>query len=187
VGEGRRERERSVSKETRRRVLVWRGPSAPMGLRGKGAGAQHRYTIERRYQRFLDLPWRIRRAYFRDGGTIAPSFFPLVPPCRARFFFFLLFQLLVTHRRPRARSLAVTDPAEDPGVLEPGDLSQSRRSPSSARRKENQDLSRAISNMATGTQVVSNFLSLRFVNNDQSAINNNIPRFVLYNVRCMTL
>jgi len=59
VGEGRHQRERSVSKETRQRVLVWRGPSAPMGLRGKGAGAQHRYTIERRYQRFLDLPWRI--------------------------------------------------------------------------------------------------------------------------------
>lgn len=50
-------------RKRRRRALVWRGPSAPMGLRGKGAGAQHRYTIERRYQRFLDLPWRIHRVF----------------------------------------------------------------------------------------------------------------------------
>lgn len=57
VGEGRHQSERSVSKETWRRALVWRGPQAPMGLLGKGAGAQRRYTIERRYQRFLDSPW----------------------------------------------------------------------------------------------------------------------------------
>ena len=67
VGEGRHQSERSVSKETRRRALVWRGSQAPMGLLGKGAGAQRRYTIERRYQRFLDSPWRTRRSTFLRG------------------------------------------------------------------------------------------------------------------------
>jgi hypothetical protein len=69
-----------------------------MGLRGKGAGAQHRYTIERRYQRFLDLPWRIRRAYFRDGGMIAPSFsFPsfLLASRTSLFFFSSFFNYLL--------------------------------------------------------------------------------------------
>ena len=67
MGEGRHQSERSVSKETRRRALVWRGSQAPMGLLGKGAGAQRRYTIERRYQRFLDSPWRTRRSTFLRG------------------------------------------------------------------------------------------------------------------------
>lgn len=67
MGEGRHQSERSVSKETRRRALVWRGPQAPMGLLGKGAGAQRRYTIERRYQRFLDSPWRTAVQHFYES------------------------------------------------------------------------------------------------------------------------
>lgn len=89
-----------------------------MGLRGKGAGAQHRYTIERRYQRFLDLPWRIRvRAFSERPFRVCPPAAPAatshlslsLSACLVLSLFFFSLSL-ITRARARARTLAGAGP-----------------------------------------------------------------------------
>lgn len=105
VGEGRHQSERSVSKETWRRALVWRGPQAPMGLLGKGAGAQRRYTIERRYQRFLDSPWPTPQLNIFTRAGPSPSMYRTVH----RVHTWLLCTPCASRDQPRTALLAYAD------------------------------------------------------------------------------